>query len=283
MSKADTALNEPYQAYTGPRGAGTTADQTSAYNLTRANTNAFQPMIQQGGQYLTGAGQAVNSSDIDQYMNPYNSAVTDRLAQLGQRNLTENLLPNVNATFLAAGQGIGGSRNTDFTLRALRDANESILGQQAGVLQQGYTTALGAAQQQKTNQLNAGTQLGNLASTGQSVGLKDAAALQAYIKKVSERVGWLAAGWRTAAEQLGINLPQWIARHKSPGSMRIEITDTGLEITMTNAVGYASEVKDMTRRVQFAVDGQAAAMTRRSADYMVNMLRRNKLITHAFA
>lgn len=179
LSKADTALNEPYQAYTGPRVAGTTADQTAAYNLTRANTGAFQPMIDQGGQYLTNAGQAVGQTDIDQYMNPYNDAVTDRIAALGQRNLTENLLPNVNATFLAAGQGIGGSRNTDFTLRALRDANESILGQQASTLQSGFSTALGAAQQQKTNELNAGTQLGSLASTGQSVGLKDAAALQA--------------------------------------------------------------------------------------------------------
>lgn len=179
LQKADTALNEPYQAYTGPRVAGTTADQTAAYNLTRANTGAFQPMIDQGNNYLTQSGQAVGQSDINQYMNPYDDAVTDRIAALGQRNLTENLLPNVNATFLSAGQGIGSSRNADFTLRALRDANESILGQQASTLQSGFNTALGAAQQQKTNELNAGTQLGNLASTGQSVGLKDAAALQA--------------------------------------------------------------------------------------------------------
>ena len=103
----------------------------------------------------------------------YTESVVNRIGELGQRNLTENLLPQVNQTFTGAGQ-FGGTRNAEFTNRALRDANESILGQQAQALQTGYqqaqTTALADLQRQAqlgqlTQQLGA-QQAGLLESAG---------------------------------------------------------------------------------------------------------------------
>lgn len=178
LQKADSALDEPYQDYTGPRNAPLTADQQSAYDLTRNNAGMFTPMLNQAGANLTAGGTAVNNDDINNYLNPYTNDVVNNIATLANRNLTENVLPGVNATFLQAGQGIGSSRNSDFTLRALRDNQDTISQQQGNALAAGFNTSLSAAQQQKTNLLNSGQQLGSLASTGQNINLKDAAALQ---------------------------------------------------------------------------------------------------------
>lgn len=178
LKKADSALDEPYQAYTGPRNAPLTADQQQAYNLTRQNAGAFTPMINQASADLTAGGTAVTGSQINNYLNPYTNDVVNNIATLANQNLSENVLPGINATFLQAGQGIGSSRNADFTLNAIRDNQNTISQQQGNALAAGYNTALSAAQQDKTNLLNTGQQLGNLASTGQGIDLKDAAALQ---------------------------------------------------------------------------------------------------------
>lgn len=177
LGKASSVAGQPYQQYTGPRIAPQTADTQNSYNMVRNQIGAQQPLLNQAGSYLTNAGQAVNGSDIANYMNPYTDAVTNSIAKLGQRNLTENLLPQVNDTFTRAGQ-FGSRGNADFTQRAVRDTNESVLNQQTAALQSGFSNALQAAQQNKQNEANAGVNLGNLASTGQTLGLKDAAALE---------------------------------------------------------------------------------------------------------
>jgi len=126
------------------------------------------------------------------YMNPYNEGVTNRIAQLGARNLSENLLPQISDDFVRAG-GYGSTRQRDLIGRAVRDTNESVLGQQAQVLQQGYGQAgqlygadaarqaqlagtaggLGTSQQQILQ--GAGSGLGSLGSTYAGLSANDAA------------------------------------------------------------------------------------------------------------
>jgi hypothetical protein len=133
--------------------------------------------------YITNAAQSC-ASNVQNYMNPYNQAVTDQIAKMGARNLTENLLPNVSDQFIRAGQ-FGSSRMGEFGGRALRDTQESILDRQQQALQQGYTQALGASQadlgrlaqigstagslagQQQQALASMGSQLGNLTSQEQ--------------------------------------------------------------------------------------------------------------------
>lgn len=177
LGKASSVANAPYQQYGGPRIAPQTQDTLNSYNMVRDQVGSQQPLLNTAGNYLASAGQAVGQGDIDQYMNPYTNDVVNSIAQLGQRNLTENLLPQVNDTFIKSGN-FGSSTNGDFTQRALRDTNESVLNQQTAALQSGFGNALTAAQNNKQNQLNAGEQLGSLANTGQTIGLKDAAALE---------------------------------------------------------------------------------------------------------
>lgn len=117
-------------------------------------TGAAQP-------YLTAAGQSAADA-VGSYMSPYTSAVTDRIAQLGARNLSENLLPAVSDQFIRAGQ-FGSGRMGEFGSRALRDTQESVLGQQAQALQQGYGQALGAAQTDLSRQAQLASSAGSLA------------------------------------------------------------------------------------------------------------------------
>lgn len=96
----------------------------------------------------------------------------------------------------------------------------------------------------------------------------DPAPLNDYIKQIQARVGWLAAGWNEAAAALGIQPAQWIWRHPAPGAVRIEVNENGIRITATNAVSYASATADLNRRVQYAVDEQAATMSRRLDSFL---------------
>lgn len=177
LGKASSVANEPYQTYGGPRIAPTSGDTTAAYDATRANVGAFDPTLQQGIGYTGNAGSGFNEDEFNSYMNPYVSGVVDRIGTLAGRNLSENLLPAVNDSFIRSGQ-FGSSRNADFTLRALRDTNESALAAQNQALAQSHDSAMQAYGQGRDRQLNAGNQLGSLAQLGQGMGLADASALQ---------------------------------------------------------------------------------------------------------
>ena len=161
-----------YQPYTAPtdtqnygvgsRIAGFSPLQQQAYSNIQQNVGNYQPYLDYASQTLPQA--------VGDYMSPYTDAVVNRIGELGQRNLTESLLPQVNQTFTGAGQ-FGGTRNAEFTNRAVRDANESILGQQAQALQAGY----GQAQQAALADLTRQGQLGQLT---QQLGAQDASLLE---------------------------------------------------------------------------------------------------------
>lgn len=146
----------------GTRIAGLSPLQQQAYSNIQANQGNWQP-------YINWASQTVPDV-MGQYMNPYTNQVVNRIGELGQRNLTENLLPQVNQTFTGAGQ-FGGTRNAEFTNRALRDANESTLGQQATALQQGF------AQQQQAA-LADQQRMAQLGQVTQQLGAQDASLLE---------------------------------------------------------------------------------------------------------
>jgi len=122
--------------------------------------------------YLTAAGQNAYGN-VANYMNPYNDAVINRIAQLGARNLNEQILPNINDQFIRAGQA-GSSRNAEMFSRAARDAGESILAQQSAALQSGYGGALTASQADLTRQGNLAQTAGNLGTEGVRSGLDTA-------------------------------------------------------------------------------------------------------------
>ena len=179
------------------QGAQFTAQSTDALGM-----NAAQP-------YLSAAGQT-SVSNIGQYMNPYNEAVTNRIGELGLRNLTESIMPQIEGRYIQAGQlGYGGRDGmgtpsgmmTD-TARAVRDTSADILARQTAALQAGYSEAAGLA----------GTDLGRqlqLAQTAGNLGTQQQGALARagdQMANIGQTYGTLTGAQQRALTDIGSNV-----------------------------------------------------------------------------
>lgn len=223
----------------------------------QASTN---PMgLSAAAPYLS-AASGTAPGNIASYMSPYISGVTDRIAELGGRNLSENLLPALSDDFIRSGQ-YGSTRQRDLVGRALRDTQESILGQQAQALESGYGQAgqlyesdaarlaglgatagqLGTAQQQAL--LAAGQGIGNLTTSdlqrllesGQTIG--NLGLSQAGVAG-NDASRLLAAG--QSAGQLGLSAAQAQAAQDEANRNRMLTAGTNLQGlgTATADLGY---------------------------------------------
>lgn len=211
IAKANAVAAEPYQSYGGPRVAQMTPDQTRAFDLTRQGIGTWQPQMQQAGAlaqvagnmsptsaaspYMQSASQTFPQA-VNQYMDPYIGNVIDRAAQVANRNFTERIMPGINDQFVRGGQ-YGSSAHMREANRAGRDLTEGLQGQSLAALSSGYGQAgqlfgqdasrMGALAQTAGNlagqegqlKLSGAQELGALGQLGQSMGFKDAAALEA--------------------------------------------------------------------------------------------------------
>jgi hypothetical protein len=211
---------QPMPTYQGPRVAEFSPTMQQGFGMTGQAATAYQPALNAATQatqgainapgglataqpFLTQAGQT-SVSNIGQYMNPYTEQVVNRIGELGTRNLTENIMPQIEGRYIQAGQlGYGGRGGmgtpsgmmTD-TARALRDTSADILGKQTEALRAGYgeaatlagtdlsrqaglaTTAGSLGGQDLSRQLAGAGQLGELGAQAQNLGLTGAGALQ---------------------------------------------------------------------------------------------------------
>lgn len=220
LSNQQALAAQPMPTYQGPRVAEFSPTMQQGFNMTGQAATAYQPALNAATQatqgainapgglataqpFLTQAGQT-SVSNIGQYMNPYTEQVVNRIGELGTRNLTENIMPQIEGRYIQAGQlGYGGRGGmgtpsgmmTD-TARALRDTSADILGKQAEALRAGYGEAATLAGTDMSRFANlastAGTlggqdlsrtlagagQLGELGEKAQTLGLTGAGALQ---------------------------------------------------------------------------------------------------------
>jgi hypothetical protein len=169
-----------------------TALQTNAFNNVQSNVGNYQPGLAQAGQtfqqagatditgaanpYLTAgtttsglsqanpyltAGTSSSADLVGGYMNPYTQNVVDQIRNANQQNIAQNLSPGITAGAVGAGQ-FGSQRGANALALGISNANLGALSQQATALQSGYTQALAAAQQQRANELTAGSTAGTL-------------------------------------------------------------------------------------------------------------------------
>jgi hypothetical protein len=131
---------------------------------TAAQPNVYQQSAGAYNQALGGTQQAMAGPNIGAFMNPYTSMVTGRTLS----DLERQRQMAVNTTGQQATQAgaFGGSRHG--VAEAL--TNEGFARQGANTLanlqQQGFNTALGAAQNQQNIGLQGAAQMGNLANLG---------------------------------------------------------------------------------------------------------------------
>ena len=212
QSYGDTsALAQPYfnqaNQYTQQGAAGTAGLATPFLNQAAMGTSAAgaantaalaSPYMQQASQ-LSGQGAQTGLGGIQDYMNPYQDQVVDRIGQLGARNLRENLLPNIQDRAIQAGT-FGGSRSGEAIGRALRDTQESTLAQQSAALQSGYTQAGQQLQADRARQLQAAQQQ---AGFGQQAAGLSAADFQRMLAASGQQaqIGQSMAGLSAADQQ----------------------------------------------------------------------------------
>jgi hypothetical protein len=111
-------------------------------------------------------------------MNPYTQNVVAGIGAAAGRNLYENILPQVNRTFVGGGT-FGGSRSAEFTARAVRDANAAALSAQNEALQKGYTTGMEQFNTEANRYLTAAERAAGLGGDVQRMAGTDTAALEA--------------------------------------------------------------------------------------------------------
>jgi hypothetical protein len=166
-------------------------------------SQSTQNLGMQSAQPFLNAAGGSTVGNINTYMNPYQEQVVNRIGQLGQRALRENILPEISDRFIGAGS-FGGSRQAEAVGRAVRDASEGISAQQSAALQAGYGQAAGLSAADLARQAQ-------LASTAGQLGTAQQGALQAAgtgMANIGTSLGNLTADQQRALTTLGTSTGQ---------------------------------------------------------------------------
>lgn len=121
-------------------------------------------------QLLGQAGATTMPDVVGDYMNPYTQSVVGEMGRLQNRNIQENVLPNLGGAAVGTGQ-FGSRRQQQITGNVLRDLQADLIGKQMGALQSGYTEAGKFAQGDLERALNAGRSFSQLGQEQQQLGL----------------------------------------------------------------------------------------------------------------
>lgn len=288
LSNQQALSSQPLPLFQGPRVAEFSPTQQQGFNLTGQAATAYQPALNAataategainapGGlavaqPFLTQAGQS-SVANIGQYMNPYTDQVVNRIADLGTRNLTENIMPEIEGRYIQAGQlGFGGRGGagtpsgmlTD-TSRAIRDTSADILGKQAEALRAGYSEAAGLAGTDLSRQaglaatagglggqdlsrtLAGAGQLGELGGKSQELGLTGAGALgQVGATQQSQAQKNLDVAYGDFLRQQGYPQEQINAMLQTMGGVKSAVP-TAVRDEGIVPLGYQPELKPST-------------------------------------
>jgi hypothetical protein len=212
VEKAEGYGREPFQHYRGDRIAEIPEELKRAHEMAYTGMGREMPMLEEASNQ---ARQAFNPfyginpdtgvTNAQQYMNPYNRQVVSQIAEEGNRNFTENVLPALEARFVRLGQH-GSSKHRDLSLRAARDLQHEILNRQQQALASGYQQAGQMYNAQQARQLEGASQLGNLAASRQGTRFADISGL--------ENVGRYRQQQQQAAED--IRYQNWLREQEHP-------------------------------------------------------------------
>lgn len=184
--RAHQVTSVPFQKYPNERLAkfNPLQEQSFAMGQKGVNNPVYSQLFDRSsGAIMNAMGQDITSQispfiqrsianpteNAQQYMNPYNDQVIQNIGKSASRNLTENILPNVNDQFIMSGSygssgGAGSRSHQDLTGRAIRDTQEAVSKAQADALQSGYNKALETSVGQQERNLQGGRLYGSVAA-----------------------------------------------------------------------------------------------------------------------
>lgn len=190
--------------YNQPLVTGMSEQQTNLLNTAGQQAGSWQPGVNAAATQAQTASN-YNPAQLQQFMNPYTNDVMNTIQQRGNQNLSENVLPQVNATFTGSGQ-FGSSRNTDFMNRALRDNQQAISQAQGQAMNQAYGQASNAYNQWGQLGLQGAQQMGGLAQMGANLGWND----------ITNQWGLQEGARGIGNEVLGAGYKDWLAQLQTP-------------------------------------------------------------------
>lgn len=143
LGRATAATTGDYQPYGMPRIAGFQPEQERAFSGYQQTLGDYQPFLDRSAEAINrGTGSFTDPGVAGRFMNPYIQNVISGIGSTAARNLSENILPQINRTFVGGGS-FGGSRSEEFTRRAIRDTQSQALGKQMEALSGAYDAASG--------------------------------------------------------------------------------------------------------------------------------------------
>lgn len=215
--------------YQGQQVAQFTPDQQTAMNTVNQAQGAYQPYLQQAGQFAQQAGSAITPGQISAAMSPYQQQVIDTtMAQMDQRNAQQ--MSSLKGTEAQQG-AFGGSRAavTEATLGGQQNMNAAST--LAGLNSQNYSQAVTQAQ-------------GNRAAAGTGAQLESGLGTQSMQLPFMGAQAQLQTGaqqQQLAQQNLNVPYQQWLQQQSwTPQMLQFEAglgTGVGSQMggTSTNA------------------------------------------------
>lgn len=186
LGRATAATSQPYQRYDVARIAGFQPEQEQAFGTYRQTMGSYQPYINAATQLAGRAtGSFTDPGVAGRYMNPYIQNVVSGIGAAAGRNLYENILPQINRTFIGGGT-FGGSRSAEFTQRAIRDTQQAALNKQMEAMSDAYKTAADLYGAEAGRALTGAERFAGLGEQEQTQRLKELSGLEAIGQKRQE-------------------------------------------------------------------------------------------------
>jgi len=174
--EAERIARQPFRDFPERRIERAPDDIVNAHNMARAGVGAERGLLGAGAEAV-GRGMQPFTQHVQEYMNPYHQNVVRQIAEEGNRNFTENVLPALEARFVRLGQH-GSAKHQQLSERAARDLQHEIMNRQQQALSSGYQQAGQMYNAQQARNMEAAGQFGNLAAAQQGSRLADIAALE---------------------------------------------------------------------------------------------------------
>lgn len=185
--------NRQYPVYDQARLAGFNPDQLEAFQRTRENVGAWQPIYQQALASTAQSGQAVGQNDVNAYMNPYTQNVVDStVAQINRQADMDKV--NRNAQMAQRGSFLNEDRRAIIDNEAEANRNR-VIGETVGALNlQGFNNAMNQGNIQRDRDARTASMYSQLAPQASALGYGDIGALMDI------------GGQQEAKEQQGLSL-----------------------------------------------------------------------------
>lgn len=172
LTRAQGVASTPYQAYSGELTAPTNAQQNLGVAGINANANYASPFIQQAAGQATASSAPLSASAIQQYLNPYTQSVVDATTQQMQHDNAQ-AMAGLQGNQIAQG-ALGGNATGVAKGILAGQQNRTDASTIANLYSQGYTQALGAAQNQQQLGLAGANAIANYGIQGQNAALTGA-------------------------------------------------------------------------------------------------------------